>query len=572
MAWDDTQESYRERPDIPDNQQSSAEKWNAMVADQKGHSSRHEEGGSDALSLAVDQIQQFGSSVVSAITGADISPKSVNAESVDTDALNNTRYVDPSMGYEDIEAKLDSSGYVKFRAGDYYLMDGIDVGAGDLTIEIDPNAYLTFDNDANLTDVWPEEDGGNSRINRPVLLNDGHDNVHIINHGIIDCNAETFPRDIEGYDGDEGGGEGWSVYGFHHWRAENCSFYNTGVVDDAVRGWSVNDCFDCWTWGCHAEKLYEEVILATGTLGCRFFNSSSINDQPREVVNIDSLNAFYLVDGVVGAGNMMEIVEIQESPYGTVRNVFGLSGDDIPHSELDGVSEPNRLVYIDGHANNYVFTDREEIGHSNGVTVDGVFGRSSGWAINTGNTSKPIKNLTLKNLNITSSGSRGLLLHNRIEGQLDGLTVEGRIETESPDNEALYINDPNREPFEGGTFDVSLKANGDTAAYIQCCRDPSGTIRAEAPDSTAILLIAGGSNGVQMTDIDLTVYARNSDRGVFVNEWMDGSIAGKLQGVAKGNTTDIEVDDEAGEVRIDMQYDTIDDPGNNVLEADYSAL
>lgn len=51
MTWDETKDTNQTRPNVPDKEKITSADWNAMVTDQKGHSTRHESGGIDELSV-----------------------------------------------------------------------------------------------------------------------------------------------------------------------------------------------------------------------------------------------------------------------------------------------------------------------------------------------------------------------------------------------------------------------------------------------------------------------------------------------------------------------------------------
>jgi len=94
--WDDDKSTASD-PDNPSaNEQLTADEWDDMVADQKGHAARHESGGSDALSLLASQISDFASSVISSIQGAAIAP-----DSVDTTTLEAAK-ADTRGGYSEL--------------------------------------------------------------------------------------------------------------------------------------------------------------------------------------------------------------------------------------------------------------------------------------------------------------------------------------------------------------------------------------------------------------------------------------------------------------------------------------
>lgn len=52
MTWDNQKSNFTERPEVGDAEKLPADEWNAHVADQKNHSGRHEDGGSDELDVS----------------------------------------------------------------------------------------------------------------------------------------------------------------------------------------------------------------------------------------------------------------------------------------------------------------------------------------------------------------------------------------------------------------------------------------------------------------------------------------------------------------------------------------
>ncbi len=51
MTWDETKDTNQTRPNVPDKEKITSADWNDMVTDQKDHSTRHESGGVDELSV-----------------------------------------------------------------------------------------------------------------------------------------------------------------------------------------------------------------------------------------------------------------------------------------------------------------------------------------------------------------------------------------------------------------------------------------------------------------------------------------------------------------------------------------
>lgn len=51
MTWDDSKETFRTRPDVPADEKLTSSEWNAHVTDQKDHSARHENGGTDEITV-----------------------------------------------------------------------------------------------------------------------------------------------------------------------------------------------------------------------------------------------------------------------------------------------------------------------------------------------------------------------------------------------------------------------------------------------------------------------------------------------------------------------------------------
>jgi len=52
MDWDETKETFQDRPDVPADEKLTADEWNNHVTDQKNHAGRHEDGGSDEVDVS----------------------------------------------------------------------------------------------------------------------------------------------------------------------------------------------------------------------------------------------------------------------------------------------------------------------------------------------------------------------------------------------------------------------------------------------------------------------------------------------------------------------------------------
>ena len=104
MTWDETKQTLNDRPDIDSAEKLTSADWNDMVADQKDHATRHEDGGVDELNVQglsglladpqtpdTEDVQDIVGAFVEAATGSNISVEYDDANDtliIDTTALN----------------------------------------------------------------------------------------------------------------------------------------------------------------------------------------------------------------------------------------------------------------------------------------------------------------------------------------------------------------------------------------------------------------------------------------------------------------------------------------------------
>jgi len=152
MAWDDIKSTLESRPDVPDDKKLTAAEWNAMTADQQDHSPRHEQGGSDELS-------------VSGLAGVLADPQTPEQEAVeDIVAALTVGGTNVDVAYDDSAATLTISTPALADQEVRDLIDTVVVGGTqvsttydgtNLTVDIDAPTQAEFD-----THSGRHEDGG----------------------------------------------------------------------------------------------------------------------------------------------------------------------------------------------------------------------------------------------------------------------------------------------------------------------------------------------------------------------------------------------------------------------------
>jgi len=166
MAWDDTKTTFQTRPDVPDDEQLKSSEWNNHVTDQKDHSARHEDGGSDEISVAglsgvLADAQTPQTEAVQDIVDALLAAG--NAVNLTYDDANDTLTIDVVDGSVDHDAL---SGFV---ANEHIDHSGVNItagrgltGGGDLTstrtldahdVTTQTGDYTASENDIVLADA-----------------------------------------------------------------------------------------------------------------------------------------------------------------------------------------------------------------------------------------------------------------------------------------------------------------------------------------------------------------------------------------------------------------------------------
>jgi len=170
MTWDESKDTNQTRPNVPSKEKITSADWNAMVTDQKAHSTRHEEGGVDELSLDTSQITtgKFADSRISESSVIQFSP---------TQAA----FDDHSSRHESGGADtIDHDNLTGFVADEHVAHSGVNITAGagltgggsidtSRTIDAHTTTVETTDYTASETDiVLADASGGPLTVTLPA--------------------------------------------------------------------------------------------------------------------------------------------------------------------------------------------------------------------------------------------------------------------------------------------------------------------------------------------------------------------------------------------------------------------
>jgi hypothetical protein len=145
MTWDDEKEDFETRPNIGANNKLPADEWNAHVNDQKDHSTRHEDGGSDELDVSglsgvLADAQTPQTEAVEDIVGA-LLTGGTNISLTYDDAGDVLTIDTSALDGEEVEDRINDTLVAGSQVTTTY-----DDAAGTLTITIDAPAQTDFDN------------------------------------------------------------------------------------------------------------------------------------------------------------------------------------------------------------------------------------------------------------------------------------------------------------------------------------------------------------------------------------------------------------------------------------------
>jgi len=172
MDWDETKETFQDRPDVPADEKLTADEWNNHVTDQKNHAGRHEDGGSDevdvsGLSGVLADAQTPQTEAVQDIVGALIQ---ANGNITTTyDDANDTLTIDTTaLNEEEVEDAVAAL----VTAGNAITVNYDDANDA-LSIAVDESA-LSFYDGTNLT-----ANVDNESVSTTTLTVDGDDGVGV---------------------------------------------------------------------------------------------------------------------------------------------------------------------------------------------------------------------------------------------------------------------------------------------------------------------------------------------------------------------------------------------------------
>lgn len=190
MPWD-SDKSTATDPDNPTaDEQLTADEWDAMVADQKGHSARHEKGGSDELTTFGDTTHDAlysPSKAADAVVRTDGTTYFADGEggsiSSGTDAATVLQ-----AALDDLAAADNRDNATLFVAKGVYSLGGtVDVREG-VKMVLSEGAYLVPTTDANLLNILPDGE---------------------VHGGVLDCRengaVSAFSSDAVHIEGTDGG-------------------------------------------------------------------------------------------------------------------------------------------------------------------------------------------------------------------------------------------------------------------------------------------------------------------------------------------------------------------------------
>lgn len=498
-------------------------------------------GGGAHQALAEPAAASHGSGSVG-VSGDPINTVYVTSINGDGDAIdvtpgfgeyNNKHVVHGGASASEINTALQNDDHVVLVGDHSSLDDRIDLPSSGVTLEIAPAATVKIADTATPTTVTDN----NSTDYTPLIHSSGNNDVRVINYGTLDANDTNHSNGV-------------------------CIFIDSAtepVVDSPGKLEDANDAL--WFVDCtnpHAETLRGFNGRSTfAAEGCDGLSVDTIIQSGGDLpaANLNGRNQDSYIGTVVYDGGTSFAVDINESPGTTVDTIIGLN-------------TPSNLLRVTGQAGGHFTSEAAgSIGHSDDCTIKAVEGRTSGKGIVVQGTS-PIRNLTLDNVNVVSSGDAGAFIQAGGANHFDGLRASGYAESEATGQGWRIDGDGNQQ--DGAVLDIEGVSADENGILIKDWRGVTGTLYGhDCSTSGRSGIRPVNSTGLDCNNWDVTVLATDNDFG-YLNKAAATNCT--IRGVAVNNaSTDVQIDAGTAPYRLDMTYGSSSfNAGGAVTTADYS--
>ncbi|MFD1527506.1 MULTISPECIES: hypothetical protein [Halobacteriales] len=447
-------------------------------------------------------------------------------------------FISPSDSMADVNNAVSSPGVVVFENGNHTLNDWVDISSSNVTVIIQSGAHIKIKDSTTPSTI----SDNNSNTHTPVFFASGVSDITIVNRGTIDGNNANHER---------GQPIHWNSVSNGHIRSEG------GNMVDLHQGVWLVDCDDCTT-----DYLYSDdygtgggthLLAFEGCTGCEFNNTIGLGGD--EVVDSQGINEGCAVNGALGI-NLASGMEVAD---------FG--GDkDCEYNNIRGVGV-DQIVTVKGSADKS-FTSKTAFSPPERVTIDGVYGSCSENAIVGANSSAPVHDLTVTNINVESavSNDAAVIFLARTSNGWDGLTIEGKVKATGTSSRAVFVNGDNSNNYhcDGLTVDLDVTASDHSGFKAINFSNIHGSIRAEDCGFAGTVLQVNGSTNASNANLEI-LSENNSDNGVYVlGDQTNGGtyVDGFFHGTAVGNGgVDVKFRMEVEDCRWEGQANTLDTTG-----------
>lgn len=425
----------------------------------------------------------------------------IDNEVADTEELNNVRHIRPGTSLSDINTELSSPGTVVFDDGLHEVPDRIEPTANDLTVIIEGEAHIRLADSASPTII--NDDQGDDKFF--MIHADGLTNFTLIHRGLIEPNQSNLT--VSG------------ALGVSIWNSTDVRLRQPGgLFTNHHTAYLLVDSERIQADGLFGNDLRSgaSTVVAEGLRFSQLYGV--IAEGGQDGVDFNALCEENEVIGVVVNGSGGEAVDINESPDNYVEGILGVNG-------AEG------LLNVSGDSGSR-YTSRAAIGHANDNTVDGIAGTITGTGIRLVN-DNPINNLSIRGMDIVSTGGKAIDCKPKEANQYDNLTLEGYAESSATSDRAIQLGYATQE-FQQDGLNVDLEVTATDIGFIAVRWDGvSGYIQATGCGSDGILINcdAGTANRWQLVfyavdngDDGLAFSGGGDiDNGVFVGTAMENA-------------------------------------------------
>jgi hypothetical protein len=435
----------------------------------------------------------------------------VEFESLGTNGLNNTQFVDPSDTLSTVNTYLSSAGTVVFLPGKHEYNDIVEIASDNVTVIISEGATVGYPDSAT-----PSGFSLNGNSPNPVILSDGNDNIRIVNCGQIDANYT-------------GTSTGDGHPGIFLYNGVNCNYYGMGgIIYDAFPG--------IWWVDCERSELQNVQKIGEPTSGAAVGVEGCVScvidgvyaEKSNEVVDLNHTNKNIYVNNVVGKEITLgddELVDINNSVGCVVEGV-----------RTDGTN-PESLITVNDRSGAR-FTQKATYDTSENITVSDVQGVSKGNCI-TIRASTSVSSVEVIDFDVESTNGEGVRIFPEADNSISNVTLRGHAESSSTAGSAhrgLNIGDANYQ-CDGLHLCVSATSSDGNGVAITGFENIRGSIRTYNTAAGGLIFVSDGTNTV-VNNVQLDVSVSGSSGPGIVGVLSGPKSNCHISGYAVGNSGD----------------------------------